>query len=143
MNLHHRHFLDFPNEILLLILKKLENIDVLYSLLDINNQRLDILVQEQIFSTILNFVSTSEMNERICSIPKSTLDQLCVSVLPRIHENVQSLIVEPIYMECILRAADYPNLTKLKVFNFNMEFVSLHLIGKIFMYNDRLIDRKC
>jgi hypothetical protein len=41
MNQHNVHLLDLPNEILFLILRKLENVDVFYSLMDINNQRLD------------------------------------------------------------------------------------------------------
>ncbi len=50
MSGHKAHLLDLPNEILFFILKKLENVDVLYSLLGINNQRLDIITQEPIFS---------------------------------------------------------------------------------------------
>ena len=141
MSSHHRHLhlLDLPNEILFLIFKKLDNVDVLYSLLDINNQRLDILAHQQIFSTILNFVSTSDINDDISSIPNSMLDRFCVSILPRVHENVKSLIIEPMSMERILCAGAYPNLTELKVFNFNKEFVSRHLISKILMCNDLLI----
>ena len=133
---HHRHFLDLPNEILLLILKKLDNIDVLYSLLGINNQRLDILAQEQIFSTILNFVSTSETNDDICSISDAMLDRFCLSILPRVHENVKFLTVEGMSMEDILLAGDYPNLTELKLLNFNKEIVSRHFTSKSFTSND-------
>ena len=140
MNSHDRHILDLPNEVLFLILKKLDNIDVLYSFLGINNQRLDILAQEQIFSTILNFVSASETNDETCSMSHSMLDRFCVSILPRVHENVKSLTVEPMSMECILRAGDYSNLTEMKVFNFNKEFVSCHFRSKILMCNNLLID---
>ena len=42
MNQCNINLLDLPNEILLIILKKLDNMDVLYSLLDVDNQRLDI-----------------------------------------------------------------------------------------------------
>ncbi|CAF3642706.1 unnamed protein product [Rotaria socialis] len=67
MTLHNVHFLDLPNAILLLILKKLDNMDVLYSLLGINNQRLDNIVQKTTFTTILNFESISA-NDDFCSI---------------------------------------------------------------------------
>ncbi len=50
MNQSDIHFLDLSNEILLIILKKLDNIDVLYSLFGINNKRLDILAQDDVFS---------------------------------------------------------------------------------------------
>ena len=40
MNQYKVNLLDLPNEILLIILKKLDNMDVLYSLFDLNNERL-------------------------------------------------------------------------------------------------------
>ncbi|CAF3025040.1 unnamed protein product [Rotaria sp. Silwood2] len=79
------HLLDLPNEVLLIILRQLNNIDVLYSLLDINNGRLDILAREKTFTNILNFV--------------------------------------PVFMKRILLATVYPNLTELKLFNFEQQIV--------------------
>ncbi len=58
MNPYKVHLLDLLNGILLIILKKLDNIDVLYSLFRINNERLDILVQNGVFTHMLNFVTT-------------------------------------------------------------------------------------
>jgi hypothetical protein len=140
MNQHSAHLLDLPNEILFLILKNLDNVDVLYSLLDINNQRLDIIAQEQIFSNILNFVFITQSTDEISTISDSILDRFCVSILPRVHKNVKSLIIESISMECILRAGIYPNLTELKLFNFNKEIISRYFTGKIFMYTDLFKD---
>jgi hypothetical protein len=130
MNQHNVHLLHLPNEILFLILKKLDNIDGLYSLLGINNQRLDIILQQQIFSNILNFVSISQSSDEISSISGSILDRFCISILPRIHENVKSLIVESVSMEHILGAAIYPNLTELKIFNFAIK-QSFHVISLV------------
>ncbi|CAF2145552.1 unnamed protein product [Rotaria magnacalcarata] len=124
MNEHNVHLLALPNEILFLILKKLDNIDVLYSLLGINNQRLDIIAQQQIFSNILNFVSSSQSTDEHSSIPVSILDRFCVDILPRVHQNVISLIVEFGSLECILRVGNYPNLTELQLFNFNKAVIS-------------------
>jgi hypothetical protein len=56
MNQSNIGLLDLPNEILLIILKKLDNMDALYSLLDVDNQRLDIIAQENISTNTLNFV---------------------------------------------------------------------------------------
>ncbi|CAF4057158.1 unnamed protein product [Rotaria sordida] len=128
MNQYIVHLLDIPNEILFIILKKLENVDVLYSLLGINNKRLEIIAQEQIFTNILNFVSKSQSTDEICSISSTILDRFCISILPRIHKNIKSLIVESVSMEEILRAVNYPNLTKLKIFNFNKSIVSKYFI---------------
>ncbi|CAF3997196.1 unnamed protein product, partial [Rotaria sordida] len=46
MNQSKINLLNLPNEILFIILKKLNNMDVLYSLFDVDKQRLDILLQE-------------------------------------------------------------------------------------------------
>jgi hypothetical protein len=134
MNQHNVHLLDLPSEILFLILRKLDNIDVLYSLLGINNQRLDIIAQEQMFSNILNFVSISLSTDEISSISGLILDRFCISILPRIHQNIKSLVVESVSMECILGAGNYPNLNELKIFNFNKGIVSRYFMGKIFIF---------
>jgi len=126
MNRFEVHFLDLPDEILLIILKKLNNIDVLYSLLNINNERLSILAQEKIFSNILNFVSI----DNISSIDCFKIERFCIDILPKIHDNVKFLILKPVLMEPILLATDYPNLRKLKLFNFDQETVLQYFTSK-------------
>ncbi|CAM4843830.1 unnamed protein product [Rotaria magnacalcarata] len=121
MNQSNVHLLDLPNEVLLIILRKLNNIDVLYSLLDINNRRLDILAQDKIFTDVLNFVDIDNM---------SLIDRFCIDILPRIHDNIKSIILEPVLMEPILLATVYPNLTELKLFNFKQQIVSKYFTGK-------------
>ncbi|CAF4214909.1 unnamed protein product, partial [Rotaria sordida] len=113
------NLLDLPDEILLVILKKLNNIDVLYSFIDINNEHLNSLAYEKIFSDTLNFVSI----DNVSAIDQEKLDRFCKDILPKIHENVKCFILQPISMECILHAADYRNLTELKLFNFTQEVV--------------------
>jgi hypothetical protein len=130
------HIFDMPNEILLFILKKLDNMDVLYSFLGINDQRLDIIAQEQIFSDTLNFAPTSQYTNEISSISGSVLDRFCNDLLPRIHQNVNSLIVEPLSMECILSAGTYPNLTKLKLCNFNQEIILRYFTSKKLIFSN-------
>ncbi len=138
MNQYNVHILHLPNEILFLILSKLNNIDVLYSLLNIGNQRLDNIVQHPIFSKILNFVSISHSTDEVSSISTTILDRFYVDILPRIYNNVKSLIVESVSMEYILRAAYYPNLTELKIFNINKAIVSRYFSGKRFVFSDLL-----
>ena len=121
MNRHGAHLLDLPNEILLIILRKLNNLDVLYSLFDINNERLDVLVQEKIFSNTLDFGSIDN---------HSPIDRFCVDILPRIRDNVKYFILKPALMERILLATDYPNLTRLKIVNFKQETVLHYLTSK-------------
>ncbi|CAF0922176.1 unnamed protein product [Rotaria sp. Silwood1] len=140
MNEYNVHLLDFPNEILFLILSQLNNIDVLYSLLDIGIRRLDNTVQHQMFTNILNVVSISQSTDEVSSISSTILDRFCVAILPRIHENVKSLIVESVSMEYTLRTGYYPSLTELKIFNFNKAIVSRYFMGKIFIFSDQLRD---
>jgi hypothetical protein len=94
--------LDLPNELLLYILNKLDNVDVLYSLFGINNQRLDRLIQGKTFSTHLNFASNLHYNRRI-------------------DLYVKCLIVESASLERILLAAHYPHLTELKILHFQRD----------------------
>ncbi|CAF3636818.1 unnamed protein product [Rotaria socialis] len=115
MNRSNIHLLDFPNEILLIILRKLNNIDVLYSLVDINNGPLDIFAQEKMFTNTLNFTYTDDI---------SLIDRYCINILPRINHNIKCFILEPVLLERILLAAVYPNLTEFKLFNFEQQIVS-------------------
>jgi hypothetical protein len=140
MNQHNVHLLDLPNEMLFLILKKLDSVDVLYSFLSIKNQRLDIIAQQPMFSNTLNFVSISRSTDEISSISGSVLGRFCTSILPNIHKNVKSLILESLSMERIPRAGNYPNLTELKLFNFNKAIFSRYFIGKIFICTNLLKD---
>jgi hypothetical protein len=116
------HLLNLPNEILLIILKKLENIDVLYSLFGINIEPLNILVQEHVFTNTLNFVRTS-------SITDNKLNRFCTYILPRTHHCIKKLILETTFMKRILLAGDYPNLTSLELFKFDQEQIS-HFKGQ-------------
>ncbi|CAF3223958.1 unnamed protein product, partial [Rotaria sp. Silwood2] len=106
MNQSNVNLLDLPNEILIIILKKLDNMDVLYSIMNVGNQRLDNLVLEKAFTKTLNFVLTTS-NDDIFSIDDSILNRFCINILPRIDHNVKSLILESVSMERILLAAGY------------------------------------
>jgi len=111
---------------LLYILKKLDNLAVLYSLLDINNESLDSLIREHTFSNILNFASIIHNTTIIGSI----LGRFCNYILFRIHWNVKCLIVEPASLEHILLATYYSNLIQLKLFNFKRDSSLRYFTGK-------------
>ncbi|CAF1354120.1 unnamed protein product [Rotaria magnacalcarata] len=119
MNRTDIHLLDLPVEILLKILKRLNNMDVLYSLIGVEG--LDLLAQDDIFTNTLNFVLTD--NGDYYSINEPILNRFCNDILPRIQYNVRSLYLETTTMDHILRAGVYPNLTKLKIFKFHENFL--------------------
>ncbi|CAF3478543.1 unnamed protein product [Rotaria sp. Silwood2] len=75
------------------------------------------------FTNNLKFVITT-LTDDIFSITDPILNRFCINILPKIHYNVKSLILDSISMEKILLAGDYPNLTQLKLFNFNGKIVS-------------------
>ena len=124
--------LHLPKEILMKIFECLNNMDVLYSLIGIGIEQLDLLVQSEMFTNTLNFVSSD--SDMIYSINDFILDRFCFDKLPRIPYNVRYLIVESINMERVSFAGEYPNLIKLKIFNFNEETLSRCFTGN---------ERKC
>jgi hypothetical protein len=121
MNRSNVHLLHLPDEILLKILNKLSNVDVLYSLLDIDNGRLNILAQENAFTNILKFVSIDD---------NSIIDRFCTDILPRIHHNVKCFILQSVLMKRILLATNYPNLTELKIVDFQGTITLNYLTSK-------------
>ncbi|CAM4795441.1 unnamed protein product [Rotaria magnacalcarata] len=96
--------------------------------------RLDIIPQKQIFTNTLNFVSISlSITNEICSISDAILDRLCIDMLPRIHNNIKSPIIESISLKRILLTANYPNLTEFQILNFpSKKFAcELHLFKEL------------
>ncbi|CAF3918688.1 unnamed protein product, partial [Adineta steineri] len=106
MNCITAHLLDLSNEILLIILKKLGPVDVLYSLLNVNN-RLDQMARSINNTKFLNF-----------SMNNVQLNRFCCEILPEIHYNIVELTLEIFSMERILLACEYPNLTVIVLTNF-------------------------
>ena len=127
-------FIDLPNEIILFILKKLNNMDVLYSLLDVDNERLDMIIQTKTFTESLDFTLTTPSDD-ILLISDSILNRFCIDILPKIDHSIRSLTLESTSMERILLVASYPNLTELKLFNFTDSIASCHFTGKYFHTN--------
>jgi hypothetical protein len=112
------HLFDLPVEILLKILKKLNNMDVLYSLIGVEG--LDRLAQDEIFTNTLNFVFIDN---------DSMLNRFCNSILPQIENNIKCLILETTNMDRILRSGIYLNLTQLKIFKFHPNIFSNFCTG--------------
>ena len=114
----------------MIILKKLHTVDVVYSFVNIHNQRLAQIAQEKTFTQTLDFVLIAPDGDVMPLPDPIILDRFCIHILCKIHHNVKSLAVESASIERILLATDYPNLTELKIFRFEDELVSNYFTGK-------------
>ena len=80
--------------------------NVLYSLSNTGNQRLDRLVQDETFTKTLSFIITTSTKD-ICPIHDLLFNRFCVDILPKIDYNVKFLIFDAESMERILHAATF------------------------------------
>jgi hypothetical protein len=117
---------DIPDEILLLILTKLSNIEVLYSLIGVNI-RLDKIASDPIFTDHLSLLKRSS-NGVINSLDDSLFDRLYSEILPTIRHKIKWLDLEPLSMERVLLTVDYPNLHVLSLFNIERD-LAVRLFG--------------
>jgi hypothetical protein len=133
------NILDLPDEILLIIFNKLNTIDVLYSLVDVN-ERFDRLVFNSL--DIRNLDTTNMVMksyyDRTFSIDNNVLSRISEKILPRIHHQLNELIVEQNSMKHILLNANYPQLDSLSLVNFEKEILFQNLTGKLFVLNNKI-----
>ncbi len=135
---------DLPDEILIYILKKLANAEVLYSLSGVN-KRLNKIIHDSVFINDL-FLLMSTSNDLVYSLSDLILDRFCSYILPKIHQKIQWLHLESLSMERILRATNYPNLSGIALFNIQVERVVQLFSGKIFDFDsstDKYIKSIC
>ncbi|CAF2144416.1 unnamed protein product [Rotaria magnacalcarata] len=106
---------DLPDEILVIILKKLAKVEVLYSLFDVN-KRLNKISHDTVFTNDLPILMSAS-DDLIYSLPDQILDRFCSYILPKIHEKIEWLHLESRSMERILLATNYPNLYGISLHN--------------------------
>jgi len=119
---------DLPNELLIMIWNKLNNLDVFYSFMGVN-KRFDKLVRDIIYTRSIQLVD-KDSNHNYCSLSDTLLDRFCFYFLPQIHENIECLTLEPLSMERILCAGQYPHLHKLTLVNFGHQSTRHYFTGK-------------
>jgi hypothetical protein len=133
---------DLPDEILMIIFKKLNNIILLYSLIGVNI-RLNKILCDSIFTnrlTLVNFVPSHLLMKRSSPIyfayplPDPIVDRFCLHILPKIHQNVKWLDLESLSMERVL-STNYPNLSGIALYNIQLERAVHLLSGKIFNFD--------
>jgi hypothetical protein len=118
-----------PDEILIYIFQKLNNIDVLYSLQNVN-KRLNRIIHDSIFTSRLIFVQWLPHKYIDLFSSDLMLNRFCSQILPSIHQNIKCLDLESSSMKHVLCAADYPNLNSLGLYNINQESARSLLNGK-------------
>jgi hypothetical protein len=132
---NHLNILDLPDEILLIILKKINTIDLLHSLVDVN-QRFDRLAFDSLNVRDLDMSNVMNINSLYdqASIDIPVLARICEKILPRIHHQVHKLSVEQHSMPQILLAGNYPQLYSLSLINFQEEILYQYLTGMAFSF---------
>ncbi|CAF3878103.1 unnamed protein product [Rotaria sp. Silwood1] len=115
------------DKILIYILKKVSNIDVLYSLFGVN-KRLHKIVCDSIFTNHLTLLKFS-LNHCVLPLSDQIIDRFCLQILPEIHNKIKWLDLESFSMERILFAVNYPNLYGFGLHNIQEE-------NAIYLFND-------
>jgi hypothetical protein len=123
---------DLPDEILLIIFKELNNVEVLYSFQGVND-RLNKFIHDPIFTNRLSFIQWSS-NKLINKFSSNViLDRFCLQILPEISMKIKWLDLESSSMKNILRATDYPNLYGLGLYNIRKRTARRLFMGKIIL----------
>jgi hypothetical protein len=131
LNNNRLNILDLPDEILCLIIEKLNMVDVFYSLVNVN-QRFNRLVFDSLYIHDLNMRTIMNINslyDQTSLIDPKVLSRICKKILPRIHSHVHKITVEEYSMKQILLASNYPQLYSLSLINFQAETLYEYLTG--------------
>ena len=118
---------DLCDEILLTIFNKLNNIDVLYSLIGVN-QKLDKVARDIIFTQSIDLVRISS-NKDNNSKSNLILDRFYFDIIPRIQQNIECLTLDQLSMNRVLCIDNYPKLHKLTLVKLELEMASRILNG--------------
>lgn len=122
---------DFPDEILLTILRNLPNLDVLYSFYGVS-QRFTRIVQDQIFVRHLTFAELC--GKRLHHFTSNEmLDRLCSQVLPSISHEIVRFDLDSSSINEVFHAAHYSNLSHLSLYNLTEESAR-------FLFNGTIVD---
>jgi hypothetical protein len=129
------NILDLPDEVLLIIFNKLNMVDVFNSFVDVC-ERFDQLVFDSFYIRNLDMTSMTMKSfyDRIYSVDDQVLSRICSNILPRIHHQINELIIEQQSMQRVLYTLNYPQLHSLTLMDFEVETLSKYLTGKPFSF---------
>ncbi|CAF1344996.1 unnamed protein product [Adineta ricciae] len=112
------NIVNLSDEILLYILNKHNNFDVLNSLIGVHKNLGQVLCGLG-FTRLVNLTSIEPLR-LIHSKANAVLDQFCVDILPRISDNVGSLTLQATILSQVLSVTKYPNLRKFVINGFRI-----------------------
>ena len=110
---------DLPDELLTIILRKLDNVEVLYSLIGVN-KRLNRIAHDSIFLNDMILFERASDNS-IHPLPCFILDRFLSEILCKIHHKIKWLHLEATSMKTILLATNYPSLNGLALYCVDVE----------------------
>ena len=128
-NNNHPNIFDLPNEILFMIINKLNIGDVFYSLVDVD-ERFFQLVLDPLYIEHVD-ITVRTMNSyynRTFSVHEQVLSRLCEDILPKIADQVKKLAIEQDSIERTL-TVNYSQLYSLSLVNFKEEILFQYLTG--------------
>ncbi len=121
--------LDLPDEILLIIMKRITYAEVLYSFLGVN-KRLDKLARSLTCTKCLDFSSISSTPEfPFDNYNVQVVDRYCRFILPEIDQKLEELIINQWWMKDILFTGQYPNLRRISIRDYWPHLLSRDLTG--------------
>jgi hypothetical protein len=126
---------DLPNEILFIIINKLNIGDIVYSLLDLD-ERFAQFVYDPIYIQNLD-ITDMTMNsyyKRSFSVHEQVLSRICENLLPKIRNQIKKLVIEQQSIERIL-TFNYSQLYSLSFVNFNEDRLLQYLTGMFLILN--------
>jgi hypothetical protein len=122
---------DLPDEILLIIMKKLHNVEVLNSFMGVN-KRFNRIAHDRTFTSHLSLMKRSWHCIIYNSLPDVVLDRFCSQILPEINHQINWLDLELTSIDRILRATNYPNLYEIGLYGIDIERALSVFLGKVF-----------
>jgi hypothetical protein len=128
-NKYNNDILELPDEILLAIFNKLNMVDVLYSLVDVN-KRFNRLTLDPFYIHNLDLTVKRPLLEQTSRLDDQEITRICKKILPRIHHHIHKLTVPSCSIESIVNI-DYPQLQFLSLVNFEPQQLLGHLTGNV------------
>ncbi|CAF3983473.1 unnamed protein product [Rotaria sordida] len=129
LNKNDINILDLPDEILLIILQKLNMVDVFYSLVDLN-KRFNQLIFDPLYIHHLDVTDKTSLDHN-SPVDNQVFDQIRTKILPRLHCKVNKITVTSPSMEYIFNTIDYSQLHSLSLVNFQQETLLQYLTSDV------------